>query len=82
MRGGMEDVDGAEVYFQGEHRVGKGGNGRGEARDARGERFIVVEMDLGYSGCVGACAHVYGKKALTEVEIWDGMEFREGRGGG
>jgi len=39
----MEDIDGVEVFFQGEER---------------GERFIVVEMGLGYSGCVGACAHV------------------------
>jgi len=33
------------------------GGGRGEVRDARGQRFLVVEMDLGYSGCVegGAC---------------------------
>jgi len=73
----VEGIDGGEVYFKG----GKGEGGRGEVRDDRGERFIVVGMDLGYSGCVGACAHVYGKKALREEEKWEGVELSRGERG-
>ena len=82
MTGGMEDIDGVEVHFLGEeHGIGREGDGRWEVRDDRGERFLVVELDFGWSGCVETGARVYGKKALTEREIWNGVEFsREERG--
>jgi len=73
MRGGMEDIDGVEVCFQG----GEGEGRSGEVRDDRGERFLVVEMDLGYSGCVEAGVRVYGKKFLRE-EKWEGVELSRG----
>lgn len=75
MEGGMEDIDGAEVYFAGEQRVGKEEDGRGEVRDDKGNRFLVVELDFGYSGCVEAWAHVYGKRIVTEEERREGVRL-------
>ncbi len=55
--------------------------GRGEVQDDRAERFIMAEMNLGYSGCVEAGAHMYGKKASREEEKWKGVELSRGERG-
>lgn len=75
MKGGMEEIDEAVISFDIDHDKEDGPSVRSEVRDDNGNRFMVVYLDFGYSGCVEQCGHVYGKKALTKEEKWDGMEL-------
>ena len=76
MEGGIEDVERVGIQFG---VALKDGNGRFEDRevkDERGNAFLVVDFNFGYSGCAPTYGTIYGKKALTG-ENWEGLRLSE-----